>query len=259
MIILSWNVNGLRSLAKKGFAEWLRKTGPDVLCVQETKAHVDQLEADLVNPAGYHGYFCSAERKGYSGVATFTKDKPARIQKGFGIEKFDSEGRVLMTDHGDFLLFNVYFPNGKMGPDRLSYKMEFYEEFLDYIDALKRKGKRLVICGDYNTAHKEIDIARPRENETVSGFLPVERAWMDKLVSHGYVDTFRHFCKEPNHYSWWDYVTGARERNVGWRIDYHFVSDNLLPGLKRAWIMPHVMGSDHCPVGIELSFHADKA
>ncbi len=254
MKVLSWNVNGLRAAAKKGFFEWLKKTSPDVLCLQEIKVQLDQLDPPLINPPGYCGFFNPAERKGYSGVATYAKQKPLQIQKGFGIAKFDSEGRVLMTDHGDFLLFNIYFPNGKMGSDRLDYKMEFYEELLTRFDGLKNRGKKLVICGDYNTAHKEIDLARPKENEKISGFLPIERAWMDKLVAHGYVDTFRHFNKEPGHYSWWDMVTRARERNVGWRIDYHFVSENLLPHLTHAWIMPEVMGSDHCPVGVELSF-----
>jgi exodeoxyribonuclease-3 len=254
MIILSWNVNGLRAIAKKGFIDWLGETGPDVLCLQEIKAQSDQLDESLLSPFDYFGYFNSAERKGYSGVATYAKNKPLRVQNGFGIAKFDSEGRVLMTDHGDFILFNIYFPNGKMNSERLNFKMEFYEEILKYFDVLKEKGKKLVICGDYNTAHKEIDLARPKENEKTSGFLPIERAWMDKLVSHGYVDTFRVFNQKPEQYSWWDMQTFARNRNVGWRIDYHFISDNLLSNLKNAWIMPEVMGSDHCPVGIELSF-----
>lgn len=253
MKILSWNVNGLRAVAKKGFLAWMLKENPDMLCVQETKAHVDQLEPELVHPPGYHAYFCSAEKKGYSGVATYCKDKPHQIVKGFGIERYDTEGRVLITDHGQFMLCNVYFPNGKRDQERLNYKLEFYDDILRYFDSLRAKGKRLVICGDYNTAHKEIDIARPRENETVSGFLPVERAWMDKLVSHGYVDTFRRFNQESNHYSWWDMVTRARDRNVGWRIDYFFVSDDLVSQLKSARIMPDVLGSDHCPVGIELA------
>lgn len=254
MKILSWNVNGLRAVAKKGFAEWLEKTDPDIIGLQETKAQPDQLDESLLKPNGYHAYYHSAQKKGYSGVATFSKIEPVKTQYGFGIEKFDSEGRVLMTDHGDFILFNIYFPNGKKDQQRLNYKMEFYEEILKYFDDLKAQGKKLVICGDYNTAHKEIDIARPKENEKISGFLPIERAWMDQLVNHGYIDTFRQFNKEPNQYSWWDMQTRARERNIGWRIDYHFISDNLLPNLKNAWIMPEVMGSDHCPVGVELEF-----
>lgn len=254
MKILSWNVNGLRAVAKKGFFEWLEKANPDIIGLQETKAQPDQLDESLLKPKDYHAYYHSAQKKGYSGVATFSKIEPTKVQYGFGIEKFDSEGRVLMTDHGDFVLFNIYFPNGKKDQERLDYKMEFYEEILKHFDSLKAQGKKLVICGDYNTAHKEIDIARPKENEKISGFLPIERAWMDKLVDHGYIDTFRQFNKEPNQYSWWDLQTRARARNVGWRIDYHFISDNLLPHLKNAWIMPEVMGSDHCPVGIELEF-----
>jgi exodeoxyribonuclease III len=254
MTILSWNVNGLRAVAKKGFIEWLGQTGPDILCLQEIKAQTEQLDASLLNPLGYHGHFNSAEKKGYSGVATYSKLKPLKVQKGFGMAKFDSEGRVLMTDHGDFLLFNVYFPNGKMRQERLDYKIEFYEEILKHLDSLRSKGKKLVVCGDYNTAHKEIDLSRPKENEKTSGFLPIERAWIDKLITHGYVDSFRHFNREPEQYTWWDMQTYARQRNVGWRIDYHFVSDNLLPHLKKAWIMPEVMGSDHCPVGIDLEF-----
>ncbi len=254
MIILSWNVNGLRAVAKKGFIEWLGETGPDVLCLQETKAQMEQLDESLLRPFGYYAYFNSAERKGYSGVATYSKEKPLQVQLGFGNPKFDTEGRVLMTDHGDFLLFNIYFPNGKMRQERLDYKMAFYEEILKYFDTLKKSGKKLVICGDYNTAHKEIDLARPKENEKISGFLPIERAWMDKLVSHGYIDTFRVFNQQAEQYTWWDMQTFARQRNVGWRIDYHFISDNLIPNLKKAWIMPEVMGSDHCPVGIELRF-----
>ncbi|HMW34064.1 exodeoxyribonuclease III [bacterium] len=254
MRLISWNVNGIRAVSKKGFLEWLDKESPDVMCLQETKAMPEQLDASLLNPMGYTGYFNSAQRKGYSGVATFCLKKPTSVQNGIGVERFDAEGRVLMTDHGDFILFNIYFPNGKMNAERLQYKMDFYDTVLKYFDALKDQGKKLVICGDYNTAHKPIDLARPRENEKISGFLPSERAWMDELVSHGYVDTLRVFNQEPGQYSWWDQQSRARERNVGWRIDYFFVSDNLLPALKNAWIMPDVMGSDHCPVGIELKF-----
>lgn len=254
MVILSWNVNGLRAVVKKGFLEWLAQSKPEILCLQEIKAQTDQLDDSILHPNGYHGFFHSAEKKGYSGVATYSKKQPANVQYGFGIAQFDSEGRVLMTDYGDFILYNIYFPNGKMRQERLDYKMEFYEEILKQFDSLKKQGKKLVICGDYNTAHKEIDLARPKENEKISGFLPIERAWMDKLVSHGYVDTFREFNKEPEQYTWWDMQTFARQRNVGWRIDYHFISENLLPHLKRAWIMPEVMGSDHCPIGIELTF-----
>jgi len=252
--ILSWNVNGVRAALKKGLLDWLKKESPNILCLQETKATPAQLPPELLYPPGYHAFWNSAARLGYSGVATFTKEKPVSVKNGFGIERFDTEGRVLETDHKDFTLFNVYFPNGKMNDERLRYKMDFYEEFLKYLIKLKKKGKKVVICGDYNTAHKAIDLARPKENEKISGFLPIEREWMDKLVTHGFMDTFRIFNQDPGHYSWWDVISRARERNVGWRIDYHFISENLKPHLKEAFIMPEAMGSDHCPVGILLSF-----
>lgn len=250
--LLCWNANGIRALKNKGFLEWLQKASPDVVCLQETKIQPEQVDSDLKEPKGYHTYWNYAEKKGYGGVATFTKTEPVSVKYGFEGAVLDLEGRVLVTEYPGFVLMNIYFPNGKMGPDRLNYKMEFYDTFLNYADALKSKGSRLVVCGDFNTAHKEIDIARPKENEKVSGFLPMERAWMDKFVSHGYIDTFRHFNKEPNQYSWWDMKTRARERNIGWRIDYFFVSDNLLASVSKAFIMSEVMGSDHCPVGIVL-------
>lgn len=250
--LLSWNVNGIRAVMKRGFLEWLEKESPDILCLQETKATPEQLEDSLREPQGYYAYWNYPEKKGYGGVATFTKEKPLRVQNGFGISKFDTEGRVIITEYPALKLFNIYFPNGKQSEERLKYKLDFYDAFLDFIDALKAKGEKVVICGDYNTAHKEIDLARSKANETISGFLPIERAWMDRLVEHGYVDTFRHFNKEPGQYSWWDLKSGARARNVGWRIDYFFVSENLLESVSSAFIMPEVMGSDHCPVGIIL-------
>ena len=252
--ILSWNVNGIRAVLKKGLLGWLKKESPDILCFQETKALPNQLPPELLYPPGYEAHWNSAVRLGYSGVATWTKTKPLAIKKGFGIKKFDEEGRVLETEFKDFTLFNIYFPNGKMNDERLKFKLEFYEEILKYFMKLKKKGKRLVICGDYNTAHKEIDLARPKENRKVSGFLPIECAWMDKLEASGFVDTFRVFNQDPGHYTWWDLISRARERNVGWRIDYHFISENLKPHLKDAFILPEVMGSDHCPVGITLKF-----
>ncbi len=251
--IISWNVNGIRSIKNKGFLDWLRKESPDILCLQETKINdPQQLDADLREPAGYQAYWNAPERKGYAGVAVLTKEKPLHVRYDFGKNGLDLEGRVIIAEYPGFVLFNVYFPNGKMGPERLKYKMAFYDVFLYYADSLKAAGKKLIICGDVNTAHKEIDIARPKENSKKSGFLPEERAWMDKFVAHGYVDTFRHYNQEPNQYSYWDIKTGARARNVGWRIDYFFVSENLLPAITKAFIMPEVMGSDHCPVGIIL-------
>jgi len=250
--LLCWNVNGIRAVLKHGFLEWLAKESPDALCLQETKATPDDLPEVLLKPAGYCAYWNYPEKKGYAGVATFSKEQPLKVQKGFGAPSFDKEGRVIVSEHPGFTLFNVYFPNGKKDAERLKFKMGFYEAFLSYIEPLRKKGGKLVICGDYNTAHKEIDLARPKENSKVSGFLPEERAWMDRLVSLGYVDTFRLFNKEPGQYSWWDIKTRARERNVGWRIDYFFVTANLLPHVVKAGIMSEVTGSDHCPVSLVL-------
>ncbi len=251
--LLSWNVNGIRAVFKKGFLNWFRKENPDILCLQETKASEEQLVDELKNPPGYHSYFASAEKKGYSGVAVYSKQKPLKVEKGFGIEKFDREGRVLIVHYEKFILMNIYYPNGKASPERLQYKLDFYDAFLDYAEGLRKKGKNLVICGDVNTAHKEIDLARPKENETTSGFLPVEREWMDKFIGSGYTDTFRMFNNEPEQYTWWHMITRARERNVGWRIDYFFVNEEFRNKVKSASIMPEVTGSDHCPVGIELA------
>jgi len=252
--LLSWNVNGIRAAYKKGFVNWFVKENPDILCLQETKAHPEQLTDDLLNVNGYKSYFSSSiVKKGYSGVAIYTKQEPAKVEHGFGIPKFDDEGRIIVAEYKSFMLINIYYPNGKMSPERLQYKMDFYDAFLEYADKLVKKGKNLVICGDVNTAHKEIDLARPKENEKVSGFLPIEREWMDKFFSHGYVDTFRMFNDQPEQYTWWDQQSRARERNVGWRIDYFFVSENFQKNVKNAFILPDVMGSDHCPVGVEIS------
>lgn len=252
MKILSWNVNGIRAIQKKGFLEWLKREKPDILGIQETKAKPEQLDMFLMHPEGYHSYWNSAVRPGYSGVALFTREKPKKIEMGFGLKKFDEEGRVIMAEYPDFVFLNIYFPNGKMGPDRLKYKMDFYAETMKFTKKLKAKGKQVIISGDYNTAHKEIDLARPKENEDISGFLPIERAWMDRWVADGQVDIFREFHKEPGHYSWWDLKSGARDRNVGWRIDYHFVTQDLVPKIKSATILRDVIGSDHAPVLIEL-------
>ncbi|NYB51011.1 MAG: exodeoxyribonuclease III [Methanobacteriaceae archaeon] len=250
--ILSWNVNGIRAVHRKGFLDWFNEAKPDILCIQETKAHRKQFPKDIREIDGYNLYLSEAERKGYSGVATYTNRKPEKVQNGFGIEKFDSEGRTLITDFGDFVLFNTYFPNGKMSDERLQYKLDFYDSFLDYVDSLKEKGRNIIVCGDVNTAHKEIDLARPKENEKISGFLPIEREWIDRFLSHGYVDTFREFNQEPKNYTWWSYRTRARERNVGWRLDYFFVNEEFMDKVESAYILSDVMGSDHCPVGLDL-------
>ncbi|MEA1959625.1 MAG: exodeoxyribonuclease III [Chloroflexota bacterium] len=253
LTVLSWNVNGIRAVYKKGFLDWLTKESPDILCVQETKAAEDQLPFDLKMVEGYHAFFSSSDRKGYSGVALYTKSKPASIATGFGIPRFDSEGRILIADYDSFVLFNIYFPNGKASPERLEYKLDFYDAFLDYVNNAVNEGKNVIVCGDVNTAHKEIDLAHPKENSKVSGFLPVERAWMDKFVESGYIDTFRHFDSAPGRYTWWDLKSGARERNVGWRIDYFFVNAGFIGNVKRAYILPNVTGSDHCPTGVDIT------
>jgi exodeoxyribonuclease-3 len=247
-------VNGLRAVLKKDFISWFKNESPDIICLQEIKAMPGQLPPEIRNYPGYDVQINSAQRPGYSGVATFSRLKPLSVKIGFGIERFDCEGRILETEYPEFTLFNIYFPNGKSRDERLQYKMDFYAEALKYFLKLRKQGKKLVICGDVNTAHKAIDLKRPKENEDVSGFLPIEREWMDKLVSHGFIDTFSEFNKEPDQYTWWDMKSGARERNVGWRIDYHFISEDLRPHLEKAFIMPEVRGSDHCPVGVNLRF-----
>ncbi|MDO9333593.1 MAG: exodeoxyribonuclease III [Dehalococcoidales bacterium] len=248
MKLLCWNVNGIRAVMKRGFLDWLARESPNILCLQETKATPTDLPEELLKPPGYHTYWNFPEKKGYAGVATFSREKPLKVQNGFGVPEFDREGRVIISEHPGFTLFNIYFPNGKQSEERLKFKLDFYDAFLDYIEPLRLKGEKLIICGDYNTAHQEIDLARPKENAKISGFLPVERAWLDKLVARGYIDTFRHFNKEPGQYTWWDMKSRARERNVGWRIDYFFVTENLKSHLVKAAIMPEVTGSDHCPI-----------
>jgi exodeoxyribonuclease-3 len=251
--ILSWNVNGIRAVNKKGFLDWFKKDKPDILCLQETKATKKQFPTDIKAVDGYKLYVSAAMKKGYSGTATYTRLEPNKVDYGFGIEKFDLEGRTIISDHGDFVLFNIYFPNGKMSPERLQYKMDFYDTFLKFADNLKEQGKNIVVCGDVNTAHKEIDLAHPKENSKISGFLPEERAWIDKFLSHGYVDTFREFNKEPEQYSWWSYRSRARDRNVGWRLDYFFVNKEFMDRVDSSYILTDVMGSDHCPVGLEIN------
>jgi exodeoxyribonuclease-3 len=256
--LLSWNVNGIRALNGKGvFQEVLRKESPDILCLQETKARPEQLDEELLHPASYYTYWnYPTEKKGYSGVAVFTREEPVEIQYGFGVDEFDSEGRTIIAKFADFTLLNIYFPKGDTAEARsfrLTYKLDFYKVFLDFADNLKKKGEKLIVCGDFNTAHTEIDLARPKENEKVSGFLPVEREWMGRFISHGYIDTFRRFNNEPGHYTWWDMKTRARERNIGWRLDYFLVSEDLISSVSNAFIMPDIQGSDHCPVGIVLT------
>jgi len=250
--LISWNVNGIRAAVRQGFLNWFLRESPSILCLQEVKASPEVLDATIRTPKDYVTHWNYPARKGYSGVVTFSKYQPQKIHTSFGAEKLDLEGRVIISVYPKHTLFNIYFPNGKRNQARLQYKMDFYNNFLEYIEPLRKKGQKLIICGDFNTAHKEIDIARPKENSRFSGFLPMERAWIDKFVSLGYIDTFRYFNKEPNQYTWWDLKTGARQRNIGWRIDYFFVTENLISSVTKAYIMPEVFGSDHCPIGIDL-------
>jgi exodeoxyribonuclease-3 len=253
MKIYSWNVNGIRAVYKKGFLDWVEEENPDILCLQEIRVQEDQLIDKLKKIDGYNSYFNYGERKGYSGVAIYSKKEPLVVHNGIGIERFDEEGRVIIAEYAEFTLVNIYFPNGRSSKKRLQYKLDFHEAILEYCEELKKDGKRLVICGDYNIAHTEIDLKNPEDNEDKSGFLPVERAWIDKIIEHGYVDTYREFYPDEVKYSWWSYRTKARERDAGWRIDYHFVSEDLLNEVSDAEILTEVMGSDHCPVMVELN------
>lgn len=237
---------------KKDFLNFLGTDSPDILCIQETKLQEATLDDAARNINGYHSYFSFAEKKGYSGVATYSKVEPISVSHGIGIEEFDSEGRILITEFEGFTLFNIYFPNGQSSEERLDYKMRFYDALLEYCNERVKEGKKLIICGDYNTAHTPMDIKNAKSNEKTSGFLPMEREWMDKFIANGYTDTFRHFNPETIKYSWWSYMFKSRERNTGWRIDYHFVSNNLLEEVVGADILNEVFGSDHCPVSIEL-------
>jgi exodeoxyribonuclease-3 len=252
MKLISWNINGIRAAWKKGFLDFVTAQQPDILYVQKTKIQLEQLTPEMKDVGGYRSYWSMAEKKGYSGVATYTKPEPVSVQTTFGTGALDAEGRVVHAEYPDFHLFNVYFPNSGMGPERLAHKMTFYDDFLGLTERLRKAGKGVIVCGDVNTAHTELDIARPKENEKSPGFLPEERAWVTKYLGHGYHDTFRLFVSEPGHYTWWDMKRGARARNVGWRIDYFFVSDELRGRVKAAGIMPHVQGSDHCPITLEL-------
>jgi len=255
MKLVSWNVNGLRAVHKREeFLPFLSAIKPNILCLQETKAHPDQLPKELTEIPGYYAYFASSEvKKGYSGVALYTKREPKRINTKLGISKFDEEGRMIEVEYDDFMLFTVYFPNGGQGSHRIEYKLEFYDAFLSYIEKLRKKGKNIIFCGDVNTAHEAIDLARPKENEKNTGFLPEERAWLDELAAQGYIDTYRHFNPEKTGaYTYWDMKTFARDRNVGWRIDYFFTHATYMKNVKKADILANIYGSDHCPVTLEL-------
>jgi exodeoxyribonuclease-3 len=253
--LVSWNVNGLRAAMQKDFLGSLRQLDADVVAIQETKLQQTQLEDAMARIPGYESFWshCTT-KKGYSGVGVYSRVPPLNLREGFGEKRFDTEGRVIEMDVGDFLFFNVYFPNGQMSPERLEYKLDFYEKFFEYTDTCRRRGRSIVIAGDYNTAHNEIDLANPKANENTSGFLRIERDWLDRIVKRGYIDTFRHFYPDTVKYSWWTYRFKARTRNIGWRIDYFFVSRDLIEkgGVRDAFIDNDIYGSDHCPIGLVL-------
>ena len=257
MKLISWNVNGIRAWSKKeNTIEWVLKQKPDFFCLQETKANPDQLTEELLEPEGYYSFFDhSKEKKGYSGVAIYVKEDYEVDDSSIkvGKPKLDKEGRLVEISIGDFVLINCYFPNGGGGPERLKYKFDYYDAFLKKIEKYKKEGKKVIFCGDVNTAHKEIDLARPKENQENTGFLPEERAWLDKVIDKGWIDTFRYSNpKKKDKYTFWDMKTRARDRNVGWRIDYFFVSSNLEKDIKNAKIHDDILGSDHCPISLEL-------
>jgi len=251
MKVISYNVNGIRAALKKGFVEWLTAADPDVLCLQEIKAQEDQLDLSLFEEAGYkYNYWFSAQKKGYSGVAILCKQKPNNVVFGTGIESMDFEGRNLRVDFDTVSVMSLYLPSGTNSA-RLEFKFNFMNEFQDYVNELKKEIPNLIICGDYNICHEEIDIHNPKM-KGVSGFLPEERLWLDTFINSGFIDSFRFFNKEPDHYSWWSYRANSRNNNKGWRIDYHLVTDTLKDRLERAYILPEAKHSDHCPIVIEL-------
>ena len=253
MRIISWNVNGLRAVYKKGFSEFNAEHKPDILCLQETKCHPDQIELPLQTPLGQNGIWASAKKKGYSGVATFSTSPLAKSHNQIGIEDYDNEGRVVWSDHGDFQLFNIYFPNGAQGPIRHAFKMRFLRDLAEFLKPKLQRGEPLIVVGDYNIAHREIDIYDPIKLAQTSGFLPEERQWFDHFLEMGFVDTFRWVKgEEPHRYSWWSYFDFARRGNRGWRIDYICVTQNLTSRIVSADLLDQVHGSDHCPVVLDL-------
>lgn len=254
MRLVSWNVNGIRAAARKGLSESFAAFDADVICLQETKVQPDQLTFDLTDIAGYRSYFHSADRKGYSGTAVFTRVEPRGISYGLGEDRFDHEGRTIEIDYGDFILYNIYFPNGGQGPERLQFKLDFYDCFLEKVTRRMADGKSIVVCGDVNTAHREIDLANPAANAKNSGFMPVERAYMDAFAEKGLIDTYRMlYPDKENMYTWWSYKTYARRRNTGWRIDYFFVNEPLRGRVSDAGMLSEIEGSDHCPIYLELA------
>jgi len=251
--ILSYNVNGIRAAFNKGFIEWLQATDADIICIQETKALKEQVDTELLDKLGYHHYWFSAQKKGYSGVAIFSKIKPKNVSYGSQVEHMDFEGRIIRADFDQVSVMSLYLPSGT-NSDRLGYKFQFMDDFKNYIDQLKKEIPNLVICGDYNICHQAIDIHDPVRNKNVSGFLPEERAWLDSFINSGFIDSFRYLNAEPHQYSWWSYRANARNNNKGWRIDYALVSAPLKNNISRSFLLPEAKHSDHCPVGLELNF-----
>ena len=254
MRIITYNVNGIRAAMTKGLVDWVKAANPDVLCLQETKATPDQVDVQAFEVLGYHLYWYSAQKKGYSGVAIFSKLKPKHVEYGCGIEQYDVEGRIIRLDFQECSVMSVYHPSGSSGDDRQAFKMQWLADFQSYIDDLKTKIPNLILCGDYNICHKPIDIHNPKSNANTSGFLPEEREWMEQFIQSGVTDSFRYFNQEPHQYSWWSYRAGSRGKNLGWRIDYNLVANHLDKHLKRAVILPDAMHSDHCPVLVEMEF-----
>lgn len=252
MKLASWNVNGLRSAARQGFRDWLRKEKADVVCLQEVRSFPDQLDPDLRNPRGYAAFWHPAEKPGYSGVAMYARVEPEGVTHGTGIPAIDREGRVLQARFRDFVLLNAYFPNSGRDHARLGYKLDFCAAMLRLCRKIRREGKHVILCGDLNIAHREIDLENPASNRDNAGFLPEERAWMDRLLAAGFVDSFRQFTSGGGHYTWWSARPGVREKNVGWRLDYHVVNREIADRLAVSRIQPRVMGSDHCPVVLQL-------
>ena len=248
--ILSWNVNGIRAVYKKGFLDWLKKSQADIFCLQETKAQPEQLPFDLTQPRKYFSYFNSAVKKGYGGVAVYTKEKPQKIEFNLGFKRFDQEGRFLKLEFPDFTLINLYLPHGGRKKENYGYKLEVYEGLIKYLKKLKKE--KVILIGDFNIAHQEIDLARPKDNTKNTMFTPKERKQIERIIKLGFTDSFRRFHQEGGHYTWWPYFRDGRERNLGWRIDYAFVSEPLVAKLEDAFILPEVKGSDHCPIGIEI-------
>ena len=252
MKITTWNVNGFRAILRKDAFTWVNEIDPDVLCLQETKVQLDQISDEEATLDGYNAVWNSAERKGYSGVVTFHKKEPLEVEKGIGLDRFDNEGRVIRSKYVDFHLFNIYFPNGGQGNKRVPYKLEFYEKLLEICDQLHENGENVIITGDFNTAHNEIDLANPKSNEKNTGFLPEEREWIDKYLDHNFLDAFREIYPEREEYTWWTYRYNARKNNVGWRLDYFLVTESFMDRVEDVVIHGDIMGSDHCPVSLIL-------